>query len=140
MQLVAAVALCDSLEHPTRVLAGCRSAPASLAGGWEFPGGKVEPGEEPAAAAVREAREELGVQVVLGGRVGGDWPLASPWSMRLWWAVPEQGQPPPRPLQDHGELRWLGPEDLWGVPWLEHDVPVVRHLAQLLHRGPARPV
>ncbi|WP_298890286.1 NUDIX domain-containing protein [uncultured Serinicoccus sp.] len=134
MQLVAAVALCDSLARPTRVLAGCRSAPAALAGGWEFPGGKVERGEDPAAAAVREAREELGVRVVLGGRVGDDWPLAPPWSMRLWWAVPEPGQPPPRPLQDHGELRWLGPEDLLGVPWLEHDVPVVRHLGPLLHR------
>ncbi|WP_130014355.1 NUDIX domain-containing protein [Serinicoccus sediminis] len=133
MPLVAAVALCDSLDRPTRVLAGCRDAPAALAGRWEFPGGKVEPGEDPAAAAVREAREELGVQVRLGGRVGDDWPLAPPWSMRLWWAVCPGGQPAPRPLQDHGELRWLGPDDLDDVPWLEHDIPIVRFLAPLLH-------
>ncbi|ANS80384.1 putative mutT-like protein [Serinicoccus hydrothermalis] len=133
MPVVAAVALCDDLDRPRRVLAGRRSAPPRLAGGWEFPGGKVEEGEDPAHAAVREAQEELGVRVLLGGRVGGEWPLAAPWQMWLWWAVLEPGQDDPRPLEDHDELRWLGRHELGQVAWLEHDLPIVRHLATLLH-------
>ncbi|PZU48065.1 MAG: DNA mismatch repair protein MutT [Arsenicicoccus sp.] len=133
MRLIAAVALCDDLQHPTRVLAGRRSSPAHLAGRWEFPGGKVEPGEEPADAAVREAREELGVLVRLGPRIGDDWPLQHPWAMRLWWAVPVADQPGPRPLEDHSELRWLRAAELADVAWLEHDVPIAHAIAPLLH-------
>ncbi|OLT39657.1 DNA mismatch repair protein MutT [Serinicoccus sp. CNJ-927] len=134
MPVIAAIALCDDLDRPTEVLAGRRSAPPRLAGGWEFPGGKVEAGEDPADAAVREAHEELGVRVRLGERVGGAWPLSDPWRMWLWWAVAEPGGAAPLPLEDHDELRWLRAHELWQVPWLEHDLPVVRHLEPLLHR------
>jgi 8-oxo-dGTP pyrophosphatase MutT (NUDIX family) len=58
-----------------RVLAAQRSYPAELADRWEFPGGKVEPGEVPSAALVREIREELGVDVVVHERLGDDVPL-----------------------------------------------------------------
>ncbi|WP_151526109.1 NUDIX domain-containing protein [Serinicoccus kebangsaanensis] len=133
MPVIAAVALCDDLDRPTTVLAGRRSAPPALAGGWEFPGGKVEPCERAVDAAVREAQEELGVSVRLGARIGGDWPLTPPWVMQLWWAVVEPGQPDPAPLEDHDLLRWLVREELEQVAWLEHDLPIVRHLAPLLH-------
>lgn len=133
MVLVAAVALVDDLRRPTQVLAARRSAPPHLAGGWEFPGGKVEPGETAEDAAVREAAEELGLRVRLGDRVGGDWPLTPPWSMRLWWAVAEPGQGPPRALEDHDELRFLRRDQLAEVAWLEHDLPIVAHLRALLH-------
>ena len=130
---VAAVALVDDLVRPTRLLAARRSAPSALAGGWEFPGGKVEPGEAPRDAAVRELREELGVDVVLGERVGGTWPLGETHEMLLWWAVLAPGQPRPRPLADHDELRWLTRSTLRSVPWLTNDLPVVEHVEALLH-------
>ncbi|AXH97630.1 (deoxy)nucleoside triphosphate pyrophosphohydrolase [Ornithinimicrobium avium] len=133
---VAAVALVDDLSRPTRVLAARRSAPPALAGGWEFPGGKVEPGESPAQAAVRETLEELGVRVRLGERVGGAWPLGGTAEMLLWWAEPLPGEPAPSPVQDHDELRWLGAATLDDVPWLVHDLPVVDHLRPLLADGP----
>lgn len=130
--VVAAVALVDDLRRPTRVLAARRTEPPAVAGGWEFPGGKVEPGEEPAAAAVRETLEELGVAVELGERVGGAWPLSGAAVMHLWWAVALPGQPEPQPLEDHDQLRWLTAEELLDVPWLPADLPVVEHLRPLL--------
>jgi 8-oxo-dGTP diphosphatase len=131
--VVAAVALVDHLDRPTRVLSARRTEPPSVAGGWEFPGGKVEPGEEPAAAAVREVREELGVDVRLGERVGPDWPLHGQAVLQLWWAVALPGQPEPRPLEDHDELRWLSAAELFDVPWLSADLPIVEHVRDLLH-------
>lgn len=130
--IIAAVALVDDLTRPTRVLAARRSAPPALAGGWEFPGGKVEPGEAAEDAAVRETLEELGVRVRLGERVGGAWPLGESALMLLWWAVALPGEPEPVPLQDHDALRWLTIGDLHDVPWLVNDLPVVDHLSGLL--------
>jgi 8-oxo-dGTP diphosphatase len=133
--VVAAVALVDRLERPRRVLAARRTAPPHLAGGWEFPGGKVEPGEDPAQAARREAVEELGCRVRLGERVGGDWPLPGGARMLLWWAEREPGEPEPAPLTDHDLLRWLGPEQLGSVPWLPADLPVLELLRARLPGG-----
>ena len=133
---VAAVALVDDLARPTRLLAARRSGPPALAGGWEFPGGKVEPGEAPADAAVREAREELGVDVLLGGHVGDrPWPRGERHEMWLWWAVVRPGQPDPRPLADHDDLRWLTRSTLHEVPWLENDRDIVDHVERVLGAG-----
>ena len=106
-----------------RVLAACRSAPPALAGRWEFPGGKVEPGEREADALVRECREELGVDVRAIRRLPGAWPLAGGWVLHVWSAGLLSGEP--RPLQDHSALRWLGVGELDDVDWLEQDRPAV---------------
>lgn len=132
--LVSAVALVDDLSRPTHVLSARRTRPAELAGGWEFPGGKVEPGETSAQAARREVLEELRVRVRLGDRVGtGAWALSATAEMDLWWAVALPGEPAPVPLQDHDQVRWLTRQDLFQVAWLTADLPIVRHLAGLLH-------
>jgi 8-oxo-dGTP diphosphatase len=124
------------LDHHGRLLAARRSAPSALAGGWEFPGGKVEPGEGDLEALRREIREELGVEIDVQERIGGDWPLTPGLVLRLWTAMVSSGVP--APLEDHDELRWLEP-DAWGsVEWLPADWPIVAALAE--HRGQSGPI
>ncbi|MET7680361.1 (deoxy)nucleoside triphosphate pyrophosphohydrolase [Streptomyces sp. NPDC005423] len=118
-----------------RVLAARRSAPPELAGRWELPGGKVEPGERPEAALVRELREELGVDAETLARVPGEWPLKPPYVLRVWTARLLTGSAAPRPLQDHDALRWLAPGEIWDVEWLDQDVPAVRETLARLDAG-----
>lgn len=129
--LVVAAALVDDLAAPGALLAARRRAPVSLAGRWEFPGGKVEPGESPEDAVHREIREELGVAVELGDELDGPdegaWRLSERYVMRLWLARVTSGEP--RPLVEHDDLRWL-PRGQWlTVPWLDADVRIVEALA-----------
>lgn len=132
---VVGAALVDDLDRPTRLLAARRTEPPALAGGWELPGGKVDPGETPLAALHRELAEELGVQVRVGVPVSGPlpagrWPLGDRFAMTVWLAVVLDGTP--AALEDHDEVRWLGLADLYSVPWLPADLPIVREVARHL--------
>lgn len=137
---VVAAAIVDSLDRPSRLLAARRSAPAALAGRWELPGGKVEPGEEELAALHRELGEELGVTVTVGVELaapdGRAWPITTRHRMRVWFAHLRQGTP--EPLEDHDELRWLTAAELDDVPWLDGDVQIVTALAHHLLPGSGR--
>ncbi|MFI0983077.1 (deoxy)nucleoside triphosphate pyrophosphohydrolase [Streptomyces sp. NPDC021093] len=125
-RLVVGGALC----HDGRLLAARRSAPPELAGRWELPGGKLEPGETPEQALVRELREELGVEAEPVQRIPGEWPLKPGYVLQVWTARLLSGDP--RPLEDHDELRWLGPEESDSVDWLDQDRPAVAAAVRLL--------
>ncbi len=131
--LVVAAAIVDDLDAPHQLLAARRARPASLAGRWEFPGGKVDAGESPLDALHREIREELGVRITVGTEVVGPqdgvWRLSEKYVMRLWWAELADGTP--EPLVEHDELRWLPRAHWTDVPWLDADVPIVEALRAL---------
>ena len=113
-----------------RVLAARRSG-GDAAGGWEFPGGKVEPGEPREQAAVREVLEELGCRVEITGWLEGVVEIRDGPELRVALAELSDGEPQPR-AGDHDVLRWLALEDLGSVGWLPADRPFV---AELTHRG-----
>ncbi|HEX9999069.1 MAG TPA: (deoxy)nucleoside triphosphate pyrophosphohydrolase [Actinoplanes sp.] len=124
--IVAAVIITDG-----RVLACERSAPPEVAGRWEFPGGKVEPGETDQQALARECAEELGVRVAVGARVGPDVPLAHGRAVLRVFAVRLLDGDRPQALE-HSAMRWLSADELDTVPWLPADKPIVAELPALL--------
>ncbi|MBB2913463.1 8-oxo-dGTP diphosphatase [Streptosporangium becharense] len=115
-----------------RLLAAQRAEPPELAGGWELPGGKVDPGEDEYTALLRECQEELGVVIKVGDRVGGDWPLNGGYVLRVWLAEIVGGSLEAR---EHLELRWLSDGELYDVPWLPADLPIVRAVQKALNEG-----
>ena len=119
-------------DAPPRVLACRRTAPPYLAGLWEFPGGKVDAGESDREALVRELREELGCEAVVGDRIGPDLPIGETAVLRVYLARLTVGEPR---LLDHDAHRWLTVKELDDVPWIPVDAPVVEELRVLL-RGP----
>jgi DNA mismatch endonuclease Vsr/mutator protein MutT len=118
------------LTQPDGRVLTCRRAPGRPAAGqWEFPGGKVEPGEPAAEALRRELREELGLDVVVGEpidrsitRVGNvDIDLAT---YRVAWTADG-----PTSSTDHDELRWVLPVELGSLGWAKPDLPTVTILS-----------
>ena len=121
------------LDDQGRVLAAQRAAPPELAGWWELPGGKVEPGETDEAALVRECAEELGIDIEVGERLGADVAIGSHGAvLRVWLARVRDGAQPER--REHRDLRWLAADELRHVPWLPADLPLVDQLAVELAR------
>lgn len=132
-----------AFDHPIRIIVGAaiirdgkvlaceRSDPPEAAGRWEFPGGKVEPGETEAEALARECAEELGVRVTVGERVGPDVSMADGrFVLRVYAAVLHDGQEPQ--VLEHSAMRWLAADQLHEVPWLPADAPIVAVLPALL--------
>lgn len=139
--LIVAAAIVDSLAAPTRVLCAQRSYPPALAGQWEFPGGKVEPGEAPDVALHRELAEELGVAVTLGSTIDsqdddGAWPLPNGSRMRLWWAELSAQSPQPTPGASHSALQWCEAEQISSLEWLEGDRPIIIDVTHRLEKFP----
>jgi 8-oxo-dGTP diphosphatase len=136
--LVVGAAVVDDLRSPMTLLAARRTEPPHLAGGWELPGGKVDPGEDPISALNRELAEELGVRVEVGDEIPGPdpdlpgWPLPPLHRMRVWLVRVIDGEP--APIEVHDELRTLGPHEWLDVAWLPADVPIVQALMALAAR------
>lgn len=127
---VVAAALVDEAG---RVLLQQRAPGRSMAGSWEFPGGKVEAGELPEAALVRELAEELGIAVDAGALVpacfasapvGGRHMILLLYLCREW-----RGEP--RPL-DASALKWLRPEEMAAAEMPPADRPLIALLSALI--------
>ena len=127
---VSAVALIDP---DGRVLLAKRPAGKTLAGLWEFPGGKVEDGETPEAALIRELKEELGIDIVesclapltFASHVYETFHLFMPlYVCRRWKGLPQglEGQ----------EIKWVHAKDLRAHPMPPADLPLIPHLEDLL--------
>jgi 8-oxo-dGTP diphosphatase len=124
-----------ALVDGDRVLVAQRSG-GPYDGCWEFPGGKVDPGESDLAALVRECTEELGVliapgdflgEVPLDGVVAGGPRGAS--TMRVWSARIVSGEPV---AHEHAALRWVGAAELEGIDWIAADRPLLPAVRELL--------
>src|SRR4051812_373020 len=125
-QVVVGAAL---LDGSGRVLVAQRRAPAALAGYWELPGGKVDPGESDSAAIVRECEEELGVTVELIDRIGDDLSIGVHGILRVWSARVVGGE---LRAIEHAELRWVSADALDDLDWMPADRPLIPHLRALL--------
>jgi 8-oxo-dGTP diphosphatase len=112
-----------------KVLIACRRPGASRAGLWEFPGGKVRPGETPEACLRREIREELGIDIAVGKFVGESIHAYEDQSIRLlaYLARIEAGAPV---LKDHAAVHWVGFDELARFTFCEADMPFVRMLRE----------
>ena len=127
IRVVAALIADDS--RPQRFLVQQRLPGKSRALLWEFPGGKVEPGESDGRALIRECREELGVALEVGQAL---WETSHAYAdlvvnLAVYRAWIREGEP--RPLHAHA-LRWVSAEHMRDMPFCEADLPLVESLAR----------
>lgn len=127
------VVVATAVLRDGELLVAQRTRPPALAGRWELPGGRVEPGESEPDAVVRECREELAAQVRVTGRLGTDLPIDAG-VLRVHTAELGPEAPEPRPLE-HSALRWVGPDEVAEVDWVDADRAVVADLVGLLRAG-----
>jgi 8-oxo-dGTP diphosphatase len=111
-----------------RVLAARRTHPPEAAGRWELPGGKVEPGETPAEALVRELAEELDIAATVVRWLDGTVAIGTTHELAV--AVVGAGGTP-RP-HEHDRVRWLTAAELDDVDWLEPDRPFLDQVRAIL--------
>ncbi len=117
-----------------RVLLTRRGPALDMAGKWEFPGGKVEPDEAPAAALAREVAEELGLAIEVGDFLGRGSALVAGRRIVLdvYAAASAGGEPR---LAEHDAAAWVGPGELDRLDWPEADLPILAALARRLGAG-----
>ena len=110
-----------------RVLAAQRPADKRMGGLWEFPGGKVEEGEDDATALARELYEELRIEVEVGACVGETVSVEERGAFRLvaYKATIRSGTPT---LLEHQQVRWCRPDELHELEWAPADLPFVKRL------------
>ena len=127
------VSACALIDPDGRVLIAQRPPGKSMAGLWEFPGGKVEPGERPEQTLIRELKEELGIAVeedclaplTFASHVYPDFYLLMPiYVCRCWdgFVQAKEGQ----------QLKWVRTHDLRNYPMPPADEPLISHLAALI--------
>ncbi|HEX4409516.1 MAG TPA: 8-oxo-dGTP diphosphatase MutT [Xanthobacteraceae bacterium] len=127
------VAACALIDPDSRVLIAQRPAGKSMAGLWEFPGGKVELGERPEETLIRELKEELGIVVkeeclaplTFASHSYPDFHLLMPLYICRRWQGFVEGR-------EQQALKWVRPNDLRNYPMPPADEPLISHLTTLL--------
>ena len=122
IKVVAAI-ICDNIKEKNKIFATARGY-GELKGGWEFPGGKVEPGETPQQALVREIMEELDTEIKVGELIDTiefDYPTFH-LSMDCFWAEVTKGHLEPKEAE---AAKWLTKDQLNSVAWLPADVTLI---------------
>ena len=129
IKVVAAV-ICDSFQTKTRIFATARGY-GEFKGQWEFPGGKIEPGETPQQALKREIKEELDTTIKVGelfDTVEYDYPDFH-LSMDCFWCEVVEGE---LVLLEAQDARWLTKDELDSVKWLSADLGLVEKIRFLM--------
>ena len=129
-RVLVVAALIESSERPGAFLVQQRLPGKSRALLWEFPGGKVEPGEGEPRALARECQEELAVALEVGRRL---WSCVHEYTdlvveLVLYAARIRQGEGEPRAMGAHA-LRWCTPAQMRALPFCEADLPLLEELA-----------
>ena len=129
IKVVAAV-ICDSFENKTKIFATARGY-GEFTGQWEFPGGKVEAGETPQQALIREIKEELDVKIKVGELIDTieyDYPDFH-LSMDCFWCTVVDGE---IILKEAEASKWLNKDELYTVDWLPADISLIEKLQNSL--------
>lgn len=125
----AQVVVAGALVRDGLLLLAQRSRPPELAGRWELPGGKVETGETPEIALVRELREELGIETTVGEALAGDVALASGSTLRAYRVGLVEGTPV---ALEHSDLRWVDARELAAMDLVDADREWLPELSSML--------
>ena len=130
IKVVAAI-ICNDMERKNKIFATARGY-GDLKGGWEFPGGKVEPGETPQQALKREIMEELSTEIKVGELIDTieyDYPTFH-LSMDCFWAEVITGQ---LELKEAEAAKWLTKDQLESVTWLPADITLIDKIRQYMN-------
>lgn len=129
VKVVAAI-ICDDMKEKNKIFATARGY-GELKGGWEFPGGKVEPGETPQQALIREIIEELDTEIKVGeliDTVEYDYPTFH-LSMDCFWAEVKAGH---LELKEAEAAKWLTKNQLDSVTWLPADILLIDQIRKCM--------
>lgn len=119
--------VCAVMQNDRGMFLAAQRAYGSMAGKWEFPGGKLEVGETPQQACERELFEELGIRVKAAETIFSNHIEVGSDSFKLLFVRAEwlSGEMSPA---EHKELRWVCHNELHSLDWLEGDIPMVKWL------------